>query len=379
MLLQEFLRANPDGIQLLKEKYGVGAKRHKDHPELVLFKYSQIDSPMGDPMVQECRGVILDESNDWAVVARPFDKFFNHGEGHAKPIDWSTARVQEKLDGSLMQLYWHGEWHVASSGTPDAAGQVNGFGFSFADLFWKTFNQMGYKLPDQIDDVMNHVEAQWHAREYVYLFELMTPYNRVVVQHLEPRLVLIGQRHKDGTENYPEYWDSVYQTVQSFPLTSIESIIASFQHISPLSQEGYVVVDGAFNRVKVKSPAYVALHHMKDSMSPRRALEVVRAGEISEVLNAFPEWKDIFTVTSGGYEALVAELEQTYEGIKGIVGQKDFALQATKTRCSGALFSLRAGKVPTIRQYLASMQIDSLASLLKIETAAAFNFAGNLE
>jgi hypothetical protein len=366
MLLQEYLREHgPAALEMLNANYGIASKRHREDPNLVLFKYSQIESPMGVPLVQECRGVILDENNEWEVVARPFDKFFNFGEGHAKEIDWSTARVQEKLDGSLMQLYWYGEWRVASSGTPDAAGKVNGFDFTFADLFWKTFEQMGYRLPDQTEDL---VEAQCHAREYVYLFELMTPYNRIVVQHLEPKLVLIGVRHRDGQEATLDGWAEDYQVVRSFPLQSVEQITATFEHISPLSQEGYVVVDDKFNRVKMKSPAYVALHHMKDSMSPRRALEVIRAGEISEVLNAFPEWKDIFDEMSASFNGLVEQLEETYESIKHIDVQRDFALQAIKTPCSGALFSLRSGKVKTIRQYLASMQIDSLADTLRVKT-----------
>ena len=39
-----------------------------------------------------------------------------------KPIDWGTARVYEKLDGSLMTLYrYGGAWQVASSGLPDGS------------------------------------------------------------------------------------------------------------------------------------------------------------------------------------------------------------------------------------------------------------------
>jgi tRNA splicing ligase len=53
-------------------------------------------------VVQECRGLILDESANWRIVAFPYTKFFNYGEEHAASIDWSTACVQEKLDGSLM-------------------------------------------------------------------------------------------------------------------------------------------------------------------------------------------------------------------------------------------------------------------------------------
>ena len=34
-------------------------------------------------------------------------KFFNHGESNADIIDWKTARVYEKLDGSIITMYWY--------------------------------------------------------------------------------------------------------------------------------------------------------------------------------------------------------------------------------------------------------------------------------
>src|SRR5689334_13224443 len=98
-----FLRLH--GLPELCERYKITARRHGYYPGLVQLKYSQIESPMGERIVQECRGLILDEGHDWKVIAFPYTKFFNHGEGHAAPIDWGTAKVYEKLDGSLMTLY----------------------------------------------------------------------------------------------------------------------------------------------------------------------------------------------------------------------------------------------------------------------------------
>src|SRR5438045_764436 len=119
MYVQNFLRSN--SLAELEQRYAVAHKRHLRYPHLVLLKYSQIDSPMGERIVQECRGCILDESKNWECVSRGFDKFFNYGEVHAAAIDWGTAVVQEKVDGSLIMLYWYDEaWQVATSGTPDA-------------------------------------------------------------------------------------------------------------------------------------------------------------------------------------------------------------------------------------------------------------------
>jgi len=72
------------------------------------------------PIVRECRGIILDSKNGWQVVAFPYKKFFNHGEPFASEIDWTTAKIFEKIDGSLASVYWYDQkWHVASSSVPE--------------------------------------------------------------------------------------------------------------------------------------------------------------------------------------------------------------------------------------------------------------------
>ena len=61
------------------------------------------------PEVPEARGIIINtETLD--VACWPFRKFGNYGEYYADSIDWSTARVQEKVDGSIMKLWNDGEY-----------------------------------------------------------------------------------------------------------------------------------------------------------------------------------------------------------------------------------------------------------------------------
>lgn len=372
MLLQNFLRTGGT-IEDLAIKFAIKTNRHSKYNNLVLFKYDMIESPMAEPIVQECRGVILDENANWDVVSRPFDKFFNHGEGHAKDLDWNTTKIQEKVDGSLMTIYVYDNlWQVATSGTADASGLVNDFGFSFADLFWKTFDQYDIVLPNKKD------------HRYSFMFELTSQYNKIVVRHSTPSLTLLGARNLITQKEIPVQealklltsWDpekrldsrrafDKLQAVKEFPLSSFEEIFATFPSIDPLSMEGYVGVDADFNRQKIKSPAYVALHHMRDSLGSQKALVTVALnGEIDEVGVAFPEYLDELRNAKAKIYDLVVELETAYDKIKDIPIQKDFALEAIKTRCSSALFSLRGGKSKSIRSHIQNMNIDSVMSLL---------------
>ncbi len=363
----------------LTERYAIMAKRHRQYSNLVLFKYNQVASPMHDPIVQECRGLVLDESNDWAVVAWPFSKFFNASEGLAATIEWASARVQEKVDGSLITLYWYGDqWHVATTGTPDAGGPVDGASAagngrweaapgcwlpvpaSFADYFWQVFSFYANGVDRATYDVPRHV---------CFMFELTGSLNRVVVQHHRARLTLLGARDmQTGAECHPTIANRMlgygFPVVKEYPLTSMADIMATFGAMRPLEQEGYVVVDAHFNRVKVKHPGYVALHHAKDGLSTRAFVEIARTGEVPEAVAVWPELTPRLEDARSRLDALVASVEADYAAHRNIAVQKDFAMAVKRTRCPAALFSVRAGKAASVRDYFATTSLDVVMRLL---------------
>jgi hypothetical protein len=371
LAIQTFLRAKggppvdgpfgPDWkFTALMEMYQIKARRHRQHPNLVSFKYYQLSS-FDEQIVRECRGIVLDEDDDWRVVSRAFDKFFNHGEGHAAKIDWSTASVQEKADGSLCVAYpYKGDWYVATTGTPDGAGPIGTNGELFHNYFWNTMLDMGGSMPD-IDP---------SERSRCYYFELTGPLNRIVVVHDKPSLTLLGARdlstqQEIDVQEASNDFGTWLPVIKNFPLQSFDDIAASFEKLSPLKTEGYVVVDKQFNRVKVKHPGYVALHHARDGMTAKAFVEIARSGETSEVITAFPEFKPMLDEAKAKVEAFANTLEADYIRISGIAEQKAFAIEAVKTRCSAALFAVRAQKAPSVRAFIAKMRIENLIELLE--------------
>ena len=113
-------------LKKLKVTYGINSKNHPEFKNLIHLKYTQSVSPMQEAIVQDCRGIILDTKDDWNVVSMAFSKFFNHGETKAATIDWTTATVQDKADGTLCVLYAYADgWHIATTGTPDAGGRIS--------------------------------------------------------------------------------------------------------------------------------------------------------------------------------------------------------------------------------------------------------------
>lgn len=360
-VLQQYLR---DGGSLsnLTSNYGITIKPDIVYPNLLLFKYNQIESPMGVKIVQECRGIILDSENNWRIVSRAFDKFFNTGEGHAAPIDWNNVIVQEKLDGSIMTLYYYNGWRVASSGNPSAQGSLGvNEELKFADYFWQAFHNQNLSLPENTD--------------ICFVFELTGPLNRVVIPHAEVSITLLSARNLVTQKEYlaheiNEKLNTNFPIVAYHKYKSLAEIIESFGFKSPLSHEGCIALsvnaDGSINRQKVKHPGYVAIHHARSGFSDKSFLEIVRSGENSEVIAFYPEFETRLKEITTKYEQLTANLTQEYEKAQHIENQKEFAQAVRNVNLSNALFSLRSGKVHSIREYLSTMRLENLMSVLNL-------------
>lgn len=403
LLVQEYLRSPQflgTGLKSLSEApYFLNVKQHQTFTSLYQFSYDQIDSPKSDLLVKECRGLILDSADNWNVVAIAFDRFFNAGESCAAEIDWKTARVQEKVDGSLILMYWYADrWQIATKGSPDASGPISSYEttdkgvtvpLTFSRLFWSSCEYWLKGLS----------KSGEFNKDCTYIWELTSFYNRVVCDYSKTgltqyvtedgeifevpedttgysgdgsRITLIGIRNNKTLEEYPvsQYTDDVHYVVKEFPLQTFEDVVHAASNLNPLTQEGYVVVDKNFNRIKIKSPAYVELHHLRDGSPEKRIMNIIKTGEGTEVmsyslLDSFPQEKAIFENYTIKINEIVLTAENLYNTIKHEINQKDFAMVAKNSPVSGALFMVRAGKCKSIREGIFGMATEKLLELMK--------------
>ena len=263
------------------------------------------------------------------------------------------------VHNSLCSVYeYAGARHVATTGTPDAGGPVNSTDTTFAALFWET---LGLYLGEDWET------PPWENANWCYLFELTTPHNRVIVNHLTAGLTLLGIRDR-VTGQWVKTSDAamarVVPPVREYALQSFADIQATFDGMDPLAQEGYVVVDAQGRRVKVKHPGYVALHHMKDGATEKSMLEVIQRGEVPEVTAHFPEIAGAFGQIKTRYDALASAVDAAYLPIKSIETQKEFAASALPFPYSAALFDIRRGKAADGRDFLAKATLPNLMRLL---------------
>ena len=274
--LQTFICENENWRELISEKPYCIRVTEKDN--LVCFKYSQIDSDFNEPLVRECRGVIL-EKNTWNVVCYPFKKFFNFGESYADEIDWASARVLEKVDGSLVKVYFYdGEWRVGTNGTIDANDA------ELSSPPYETFMELFDMAADICKLDFNRLDTNC-----TYIFELRSPYNKVVVPYDDIRIVHIGTRDNRTCEEVEV--DIGIEKPKQYMLSSLDDCIAMAATFD-FTQEGFVIVDKNYHRVKVKSEDYIRVHRLANngSLTRERAVDLVRMNEIEEFLNYCPQY-----------------------------------------------------------------------------------------
>ena len=297
-----------------------------------MFKYDQTRSDLSIPLVQECRGLILD-ANTLEVVSFPFVKFFNYGESLASDIDWNSAYVTQKLDGSIIKVVnLDGNFLISTNGMIDA------FKCSLPENYGRPFDTFGQLFIEGLKWYGLRMEDfdRLFKPGITYMFELTSPWNQVVVNWSVTKAWFIGVRD-NRTFKETFFGDSemahVFDTPKVYPITNIGECVEAAK-VLPDNEEGYVVVDKDFNRIKVKSPRYVQLHYMAGNQiwSPTRVMDIIRDNEVSEYVAYFPKFKVAFDAIKAKYDAYVRELKdiQTYidnllEVYNGSMPKKDFA------------------------------------------------------
>ena len=279
-----YLRDNPDWREKIYLEYNV---EFKEKGELAIFTYNAEGIDWKKDLCREARGIIIN-TKTFEVVCWPYGKFFNWNEPWASVVDWETAEVQEKVDGSLIKLwYYDGEWRWSTNNVIDASDcKVNSLDLTFMELIERTKE---YKNLDY--DALN--------RDYTYMFELVSPENRVEVPYTETMLYHTGTRNCKTGEELKTYIGArqpkVYPICGERSLNAVRIMADKLNPDGELQYEGFVVVDKNFRRLKVKTEEY--LHYSKilnnGSLSPKRILDFILDSTEEEIVvfcKNFPEY-----------------------------------------------------------------------------------------
>lgn len=253
-------------LEVLERYMDDGLVVKNDHPSLPIsiYNYSRkaVYDRVWDEITKSCRALVLDNKGN--VVARAFDKFFNIEELSNEEIPNESFEVYEKLDGSLILVFRYlGELVVTSKGS-----------------FTSDHAILAKKLIDE-----KYGDRRFYS-DYVYVFEMIGPSNKIVVDYPEDELVLLTKLDKNTWEELP-LTDSWIRQVDRYDSVTDYS---KLKEIIPSDKEGYVIRFKNGFRMKIKGDDYFRLHNIMTNFSNIKIWELLKNGEdLSRLLENVPD------------------------------------------------------------------------------------------
>ena len=385
LLVQKYLENYTFGD--LARDHGVYASFSKSGHKFSL-NYDQIEAKESNPLAQECRGLVLaaedgqpflatmgsdGKSNrdgvcpgKTTILAYPMKRFFNYGQGSAAEIDWTDPElaVLEKLDGTLCIVYFDrftNQWCVATRSVPEADLPMDNGIFTFRTLFEKAVKDTVGMSFDELTATLD--------KDVTYCFELCTPYNRIVVYYNLNRITLLAARNLVTLQEYDiEKMPSLHPFIprvwrRLLPTNSVQELVDWVSEMNPMNNEGIVVRDSNFNRIKIKNAAYVAYNKARDTIgaSQRNCLELVLSEKEDDVIPFLPEEivKNVLRIKEG-VQRIIKEHDEAYTTAKARADaekpgdKKTFAILVTQNKklWSAPFFQMFEGKVSNMKDYI---------------------------
>ncbi|MEV6926178.1 RNA ligase [Dactylosporangium sp. NPDC051485] len=322
--------------KLLTDMVDGGYIRTQRHPSLPLLIHNYTERAQYENVwnaaTLACRGLVV--SAGGRVLARPFAKFFNHGQPGAPELDLEgPVRVTDKADGSLGVLFpTPAGWAVATRGSFDSEQARH------ATRVWLQRYAGSFTPPPGC----------------TLLFEIIYPANRIVLDYggLDDLVLLgavdIATGRSHGPDAVPDWPGPV---VESFGYATLADALAAPPRDN---REGLVVhFTGPDTRLKIKYAEYVRLHRIVTGLNPRVVWEAMLAGRLAELLEPLPDefhaWaSNIAAGLTAQVEDLVAEVEREYAEVVVALpegwARKDFALAVARHPRRGCLFLRLDGK-----------------------------------
>ena len=329
--------------KLIKEGY-ISRKWHESAPYQIL-NYTpkcQFDQ-FWNEQTKLARGLILDKEGN--VIARPFEKFFNweeYGErGHlGKLPNYNYFDVFDKLDGSLGILYK----------MPDNSHRIATRGSFESEQAKVATNMWAFKY-----------EAFKPDDKYTYLFEIIYPENRIVVDYGNKKdltLLAVIDKETGKSLNYAELLKIREQI--GCPMTHYSgrhaykrNMIRSVSGGIPEGAEGFVLLFDNGLRVKIKSDEYKRLHKILTGVSTKTIWELLRNGQdIKEYLynvpDEFYDWaveqerkiKKEFSIIHIYCKVFMSNFPTYTEAIENEMPTKDLALRIKQEKYASVLFAM---------------------------------------
>ncbi len=335
--LKKFFKNNNWNYEESEELHKCITIKNKD--DMWLYNYNDnILVHRNHPVIIKCRGLVLDEEGE--VMCYPFDRFFNSFENECSPIDWDSSVILNKIDGSLILVFYNKyktKWEIITRGAFYPMDNSNENSLNYEELFRAQFNNTEELL-----------------KGFTYMFELVTKKNRIVTHYEHEGVYLIGMRNNTTLEEVGQHsLDREAQRIktlrpETYYARNEDECVALFKTFND-DDEGLVIVDKDFHRMKIKQESYIKLSRIKQLKEQDLFEQVLGISNIdNEYLKKLPEvmteldniskkWLDIKSEILFQFHEINNNMSETFD-------RKEFAKKATKYSFKSVLFNLLDNK-----------------------------------
>jgi RNA ligase len=303
-----------------------------DKADLLIWNYTQ-KCQFGrawTPETMMARGLITNSAGE--VLARPFKKFFNYEEHTGEdsvlpPLPVEYFEVFDKLDGSLGILYWLGDTpQIATRGSFNSEQAIKG------------------------TEMLKKYNVPW-SRYMTYLFEIIYPANRIVVDYgKQEDLVLLAIIDTEtGAEVEHELIEDM--TRGNIPIVKQFDGGRDLKKIKKLARdnaEGFVIRFDSGVRTKLKYKEYVRLHRLVTGVNAKTIWELLKNGQpfdelMEKVPDEFYAWvKKTKGELLNAFKEIEENAKKAYKEIEGLPTRKEqaFWLISSKYPFPGVVFKM---------------------------------------
>ena len=153
---------------------------------------------------------------------------------------------------------------------------------------------------------------------------------------------------------------------KEYSLHSLEECIAAAKALNPdntVTQEGFVVVDNQFHRVKVKSPAYFMLHHAvnNDVITKERIISTIRnGGDLLYIAKDFPQYAPAIYFYYYAYANLLDEIARYSNIVKALYEECSHDRKLLASKIKGHKYSKCGFMAIDHPEYTAEDMVDHM-------------------
>lgn len=399
--LIKFIKENSNWREkLLKKPYAL--KNIVDVPynkNWFMFNYNLFESELSNPVVKACRGTILEISDDRSVVkpvCLPYYKFFNVHDPNEDKIDWDTAVTYDKCDGQLIKMFkYNGQNYWCTNGSPNVETPLdytddkitNYKELLEAAILKRTLDKLA---PSANREAYSYVgkDGAWHIHMdnpngdyptswvsripdgWTLMFELTSPFNRIIVDYKDIKLWFHGARDAEGFEHKPDeiadMYGIPYDIPKSYSFKNMDKAFEAIKDWNGLENEGLVVCDADFHRVKVKCDDYLKIKFVRDISTPKGIFWIVISEEYDD-LASYPELEKLAEEQKNELLEVIEKLrifhKNAVEKRNEFEDQKSFALWVNENHKESSSYYFRAAK-KSEKEF-----IDDLKKQLKSESS----------